>query len=134
MTIDRKSIRIAVVDDDQDLLNVFSAMLTHAGFYADFFSSSHEAFQAITLHPKRYDLLITDILMPDGDGVSFARKIRAVLPDMPVLFMTGGVTQEKRTEALALGRVQFLEKPFPLVEVLRQSLSEFIVGGRSGTV
>lgn len=123
MPVDWDNIRIAVVDDDKNILNVFSSLISQAKLYADFFSSSADAYKAIVVRPKRYDLLITDIYMPSGDGIVFARKIREILPDIPVLFMTGNVTEERKQEALSLGRVQFLEKPFPLVNVLRDTLA-----------
>ena len=126
MTKDIANIRIAVVDDDKMILGVFAAMMKQTILHADFFQNSHEAFNTIVTHLDRYDLLITDIVMPDGDGVDFAKKVRVVLPDLPVMFMTGYLNEDKRKEALALGRVEFLEKPFPLINALEVMIRKFI--------
>ena len=126
MPIDLDNIRIAVVDDDKMILRVFSSLMSQAKLYADFFSNSSEAYKSISAHPTRYDLLITDIYMPEADGVEFAKKVREIMPDVPIMFMTGNATEEKRATALALGRVEFLEKPFPIVDALRNMISRFL--------
>ena len=126
MPTDLDNIRIAVVDDDKMILRVFSSLMSQAKLYADFFTSSSDAYKSMSAHPSRYNLLITDIYMPDGDGVVFAKKIREIMPDVPIMFMTGNATTEKRNEALALGRVEFLEKPFPIVDALRNMISKFL--------
>ncbi|OIO37875.1 MAG: hypothetical protein AUJ72_03650 [Candidatus Omnitrophica bacterium CG1_02_46_14] len=126
MSKDAADIRIAVVDDDPMILKVFSSMMKQTILHADFFESSHEAFKAMVTHPDRYDLLITDIVMPDGDGVDFAKKVRVVLSDLPIMFMTGFATEERKKEALTLGRVEFLEKPFPFIDALELAIRKFI--------
>ena len=129
MSKDLANIRIAIVDDDPMILNVFSSLMKATVLHADFFQSSHEAFKTMVTHPDRYDLLITDIVMPDGDGVDFAKKVRTVLTELPVMFMTGYATEEKRKEALLLGRVEFLEKPFPLIDALEAAIKKFLAQG-----
>jgi len=124
--INKDGIRIAVVDDDPMILNVFAAMTRQANYHADFFQSSHEALRAIAGHPKLYDLIISDICMPNEGGVEFARKARALNPDLPFMFMTGGVAEDKKEEALSLGRVTFLEKPFPLIVELNENIAKFL--------
>lgn len=124
--IDKGPVRIAVIDDDPVILNVFSSLLKQTGYHADFFSSSVPALKAILAYPACYHLVIVDIVMPEGDGISFAKKIRSHLPDLPIMFMTGGVQPEKREEALSLGRVAFLDKPFPLIEELQRHISKFL--------
>ncbi len=126
MPIDPANIQIAVVDDDQMILNVFAMMLKQCKYQADFFESADEAFHEITADPDRYDLVISDINMPGGDGISLAKRIRSVLPEMPIMFMTGGESDEVKQEALSLGRVEFLSKPFPLMPVLQSTLSKFL--------
>lgn len=124
--IDKDPICIAVVDDDPVILNVFSSLLKQTGYHADFFHSSVPALKAILTPPACYHLIIVDIVMPEGDGISFAKKIRTHLPELPIMFMTGGVPSEKREEALSLGRVAFLDKPFPLIEELQRHISKFL--------
>ncbi len=119
-------LRIAVVDDEKMLLNVFSSLMRQFHYHADFFSNPVKALESILASPGRYGLVISDIRMPEMDGITFAKKIRYVLPDMPIMFMTGEVTDEVRAEATSLGNVEFLEKPFPLEATLRESIPKFL--------
>ena len=119
-------IRIAVVDDERLLLQVFSSLMRQFNYQADFFSNPMKALDTITGNPGRYQLVISDIRMPELDGIAFAKKIRDVLPDLPIIFMTGDVSDQVRSEALSLNRVTFLEKPFPLEETLKDVIPKFL--------
>lgn len=119
-------VRIAVVDDEKMLLHVFSSLMRQYHLHADFFSNPIKARDEIIGNPGRYQLVITDIRMPEMDGVKFAKEIRFVLPKMPVMFMTGDMTDEVKESAEALGNVAFLEKPFPLEATLRDVIPKFL--------
>lgn len=121
-----EKLRIVVVDDEKMLLNVFSSMMHQCHYHADFFSNPLKAFDAILEKPGRYQLMILDIHMPQMDGITFAKKIRTFLPDIPILFMTAEVSDEIRQEALVLGRVEFLEKPFPLEATLKEVIPKLL--------
>ena len=118
--------RIAVVDDEKMLLHVFSSLMRQYHYHADFFSNPVKALDAIIGSPGRYNLVISDIRMPQMDGIAFAKRIRMVLPGIPIMFMTGDVTEEVRTQALVLGNVEFLEKPFPLEATLKEAIPKFL--------
>jgi CheY-like chemotaxis protein len=118
--------RIAVIDDEKMLLQVFSSLMAQYRYHADFFTNPFEAINIILSNPQRYNLVITDIRMPAMDGITFAKKVRFVLPKMPIMFMTGDVTEELRQEACALGNVEFLEKPFPLESTLKEVIPKFL--------
>lgn len=126
MSIDPSSIRILVVDDEKMILDVFSSRMRQFHYHADFFADPEKAYETAKSHPSRYDLLVTDISMPGGDGIQFARRMREIFPNLPVLFMTGFVTEERRQAALQMGNVLFLEKPFPLADTLQQAISKFL--------
>ena len=96
-------------------------------YHADFFSDPLKALDAIVGNPGRYQLVISDIRMPELDGIVFAKKIRLVLPELPIMFMTGDMSEQVRQAALSLGNVTFLEKPFPLEATLRQAIPKFLV-------
>ena len=120
------AIRIAVIDDEKLLLNVFSSLMKQYNYHADFFSNPEKALAKIMDDPARYNLVLTDIRMPQMDGISFAKRVRAVIPKLPIMFMTGDMTDQTRDQAMALGNVAFLEKPFPLEETLRESIPKFL--------
>jgi CheY-like chemotaxis protein len=123
---DLSKLRIVVVDDEKMLLSVFSSLMRQFHYHADFFSNPVKALDAILADPGRYSLVISDIKMPEMDGIAFAKKIRFILPKMPILFMTGHVSDELKTEALSLGGVEFLEKPFPLESTLKVVIPRFL--------
>ena len=123
-------VRIAVVDDEKLLLQVFSSLMRQFRYYADFFSNPLKALDAIIGNPGRYNLVISDIRMPELDGIAFAKKVRVVLPEMPIMFMTGDVSEQVRRAALELGNVEFLEKPFPLEMTLKEAIPRFL--GKQG--
>ena len=120
------NIRIAVIDDERLLLQVFSSLMRQHHYHADFFSDPLKALDAIVGNPGRYQLVISDIRMPELDGIVFAKKIRLVLPELPIMFMTGDMSEQVRQAALSLGNVTFLEKPFPLEATLRQAIPKFL--------
>ncbi len=126
MPIQPDSIRIAVVDDEPIILNVFEALLKSAHFHADCFQDGDVLVETVRQHPNRYDLLVCDIRLAKSDGIAYAEKLRAVRSDLPVLFMTGNASDDVRSRAMALGRVEFLEKPFPLVDKLKELILKFL--------
>ena len=130
MTGQISPIRIAVVDDDKALLTVFSAIMKRYGYHADFFNGPVRALYEISTRKGFYQLVITDLRMPEMDGVEFARQLREAEPKMPVIFMTGEITEEAKEAAAKMGRAVFLEKPF----ALEQTLSEFIPKFLSGEI
>ena len=118
--------RIAVVDDEKLLLQVFASLMKQYHYHADFYSNPLNAIEAILGDPARYNLIISDIRMPQMDGITFAKKVRFVLPNLPIMFMTGEMTDELKAEALKLGNVAFLEKPFPLEQTLQEVIPKFL--------
>lgn len=119
-------VRIAVVDDEKMLLHVFSSLMRQYHMHADFFSSPVKALDEIIGNPGRYQLVMADVRMPEMDGLSFAKKIRFVLPGLPIMFMTGEMTDEIKEAGDALGNVAFLEKPFPLEATLKDAIPKFL--------
>jgi len=121
-----KNIKIAVIDDERMLLSVLSSLMRQSHYDAEFFSNPLKAYEVIERHPDLYQLLILDIRMPKMDGITFAKMIREKCPDLPILFMTADPSDEVRERAESLGRVAFLEKPFPLEQTLKEVIPKFL--------
>jgi NADH:ubiquinone oxidoreductase subunit E len=101
---------VLVVDDEQIVLKSCERILAPEGYDV---STSTSARQALTmLQGKEYDLVITDIKMPEMDGLEFIRQVRAKVPDMSIVLITGYPSQESIKEALALRIIDYLPKPF----------------------
>ena len=121
-------IRIAVVDDDRRLLEVFSSLMKRSYYHTHFFLDGAKALEKILAVKGHYNLVISDICMPGMDGIEFAKRIRAVEPDLPIILMTGDVREEYRSAAAQINRVVFLEKPFPLESTLIDFIPKILRG------
>mgnify|MGYP000392151973 CR=1 FL=1 len=114
---------ILVVDDEPVVLRSCERILRPEGYEVDTSSSAPQALKM--LQEDAYDLVITDIKMPEMDGLEFMRRLRAQNPDINVVFITGYPSQESLKEALSLKIVDYLPKPFSpqlLKEVTERAL------------
>jgi DNA-binding NtrC family response regulator len=99
--------RILVVDDDRYLLDLLIETLKSIGYDACGVSNAGEALR--TLDTCDFQLVISDIKMPEMDGVAFAEEVKRSHPDLPVIFITGVFNSSIMKESPAVG---FLAKPF----------------------
>lgn len=107
--------QILVVDDDEAICQSLKALLELEGYSTD---TVHNGVQAIHLlnAQYRYDVLITDLAMPDMDGLALIKHCRETELDVPVIIMTGYGSLETAVRALRLGAYDYVLKPFePLV-------------------
>jgi EAL domain-containing protein (putative c-di-GMP-specific phosphodiesterase class I) len=106
--------RVLVVDDDEVMLRVCSAVLSSVGLTADLVSNPVEALERI--RSFRYDAIVSDIRMPDGDGITLLRAARAHDATVPFVLMTGAPSVESAVSALEHGALKYLQKPFSVDE------------------
>jgi DNA-binding NtrC family response regulator len=121
MNRDKASVRILVVDDDQRLLNLLEDTLASIGYTTTTVKSAGEGLFILT--QKVYDLVITDIGMPEMDGFELLKKIRKDYPRLPVIFISGATRPDIIGKANPEG---FLAKPFRisnLEEIIENTLS-----------
>jgi len=83
------SASILVAEDDSTIRELVCRVLTRSGFNVAAGGSAREALESLELLGRRPDLLLTDVIMPDTNGVEFARILRARHPMLPVIFMSG---------------------------------------------
>lgn len=108
--------RILVVDDDVDIREMIVQQLQRAGFVADASGSAAEARKAIKA--SRYDLLVLDLSLPDGDGVDLCREVRRAGGSEAIMMVTARGTPLDRVLGLELGADDYLTKPFEPRELL----------------
>lgn len=101
--------RILVVDDDQVVGKSFERVLTNKGYRVDTALSGREAFEKYS--GADFDMVFTDLRMPDQDGFEVARRIKEMNPWLPIVVVTGYGTQEAEAKAKAIGVAEFLQKP-----------------------
>ena len=109
MDRDGRKVRILVVDDDAVACEFLQEALLRAGHEVDAFTSAREALAG---ELSRYDLLLSDIRMPDIDGLQFLRQVHEKWPQLPVILMTAFGSLETTMEALRLGAWDYISKPF----------------------
>ena len=118
--------RILVVDDEENTRLGLSKLLSQEGFVVDLAANGTEALEM--LRKQRVSLVISDINMPDMNGIAFLREISRRFPSTNVVMITayGGV--ESYLEAMNLGALEYLHKPIRLDE-LRSVMKKVFAGG-----
>jgi two-component system cell cycle sensor histidine kinase/response regulator CckA len=108
---------ILAVDDEPSICEFLSRLLGDAGYRVKTMTNPVEALR-IAEADGRPDLLLTDLKMPMMDGDALAARIRAIHPDIPVLFLTGFSEQLFRDKGVLRDREAFLDKPASPIAVL----------------
>jgi len=107
---------ILVVDDDVDILSVLKANLELHGFSVK--TAQNWTSAKIELESSIPDLLILDIMLPDGDGVEICRSIRERIPDLPIIMLTAKDKVSDRVIGLESGADDYIVKPFETIELI----------------
>ena len=105
-----KAMKIAIVDDENDMRQSISQWLALSGFDTQTFASAEDALKG--LGPDFPGIVVSDIKMPGMDGMQFLRKLKGVDSSLPVIMITGHGDVPMAVEAMRLGAFDFLEKPF----------------------
>ncbi|TYO95810.1 two-component system response regulator HydG [Geothermobacter ehrlichii] len=117
--------RIYICDDEVGMLRYLKKMLAGWGAEVKTFECPLTMLQALRGNGPAADLLLLDIRMAEMDGLETLRQVRSLLPELPVIMMTGHGSIESAVEAMKLGAQNYLTKPFPqeqLRAVIEQSL------------
>lgn len=101
---------ILVVDDEPDILQMVSLCLKQVNYRVSLASSAEDAY--CLLEGDEFDAIITDVMMPGEDGISFLGKVHQQLPDVPVIIMTGYAQLQMAVNAIKNGAFDFVHKPF----------------------
>ena len=108
--------RLLVVDDEATILELLSGSLRLAGFEVVTAASGGEAVRAAV--SSRPDLVLLDVMMPDGDGFDALRRIRSGGSEVPVIFLTARDEVSDRVRGFTVGGDDYVTKPFSLEELL----------------
>ncbi len=112
---------VLIVDDDKSILDIMKHSLEKLGYQVSAFTSSHEAFSAFRADPDLFDLVITDMTMPQMTGLELAQNVFSIKSQTSIILCTGYSELITKEKAFALGIKAFLFKP-----VLRKDLSKTI--------
>ncbi len=114
---------LLVVDDEPDMCDTFVMVLEPMGYEVHAVVSGEAALAA--LGERRFDLAITDFMMPGLDGAQTLDAMKAVDPELPVIVVTGFVTEEVFAACTRHGAAAIVKKPFGVQE-LRELVARFL--------
>ncbi len=107
--------KILVVEDDRDLNRTVCSFLNSSGYQAVGCLDVHEAYD--TMYANTFDLIVSDIMMPGVDGYEFAKTVRSLNEDIPILFMTARDDFASKQKGYRIGIDDYMVKPIDLDEL-----------------
>lgn len=107
--------QILIVEDDKDLNHTVCSFLNQSGYQAVGCLGTNEAYDA--MYGNTFDLIISDIMMPGIDGYEFAKTVRALNEDIPILFMTARDDFASKQRGYRIGIDDYMVKPIDLDEL-----------------
>jgi DNA-binding NtrC family response regulator len=125
---------ILVVDDQHSIRLMLESGLSLSGFQVSCARNGTEALAAAST--EEFDAVITDIYMPNGDGLTMVQELRALLPSLPIVLMTAQGSVELAVRAVEEGATDFIAKPFEvsaIAALLRRHLAAASEAADAGT-
>lgn len=107
--------KILVLEDDRDLNHAVCAFLNSSGYEATGCLSANNAYDAMYEHV--FDLIISDVMMPKVDGYEFARNVRSLNENIPILFMTAKDDIASKQRSFRIGVDDYMVKPIDFDEL-----------------
>src|SRR4051794_8027750 len=116
MKMEKQRIALAIVDDDPGMRDSLEDLLSIHGYRTEVYSSAEEFIRAaITTEAS---CIVIDIQLGDISGVELARHLSATGFTFPIIFVTGSLEERHRRQALDVGCVAYLQKPFSEIQLL----------------
>lgn len=117
--------RILVLDDEEIVRVSCKKCLIPEGYDVDVAANGVEGLSMT--ENNRYDVILTDLKMPDMDGMEFLVKVKERHPDTKVIMITGYSTVEHAVKAMRMGAYNYIEKPFTpdaLIEAVKEAMAQ----------
>jgi two-component system cell cycle sensor histidine kinase/response regulator CckA len=114
------SASVLLVDDEQLIIDVGTAILEKLGYHVMVATGGEEALDAVRRRKEAIDLVILDMIMPGMDGGKTFDRLRAISPGMPVILSSGYALNGKAADIMQRGCNGFLQKPFNISELSRK--------------
>jgi two-component system OmpR family response regulator len=109
-------IRILLAEDDLNLGNLLKNYLNAKSYETALFINGSLALEAVS--EGSFSLCILDIMMPEMDGLTLAKEIRLIKPEMPIIFLTAKAQKEDIIEGFISGADDYITKPFSMKELV----------------
>ncbi len=104
--------RVLLVDDEVEFVNMLASLMRMQNLDVQTATGGIKALQIMT--SGDFDLLVTDINMPEMDGVELIREVKKIKPDLKIMVMTAYPSKGVRDESTRLGVLDYIIKPFPI--------------------
>jgi CheY-like chemotaxis protein len=121
-----KGERILLVEDEPSVRALAHRICLKAGYKVTVCVNAQEGFDQWTKAGGAFDLLFSDVVLPDFTGIELAERLRAQRPTLPVLLCSGYSDERSRWSAIAEKKFHYLQKPYPastLLQAIRQALT-----------
>lgn len=115
---DKTAAKILLAEDDNDMRRFLVRALQAAGFAVTSFDNGLSAYDQLRVEP--FELLLTDIVMPEMDGIELARRATELDPDIKVMFITGFAAVALNPDNQAPRQAKILSKPFHLKDLVNE--------------
>jgi CheY-like chemotaxis protein len=103
---------ILLVDDEEAIVRMLERMLKHLGYRVTARTGSVEALAVFRSQPEKFDLVLTDIIMPTMSGIDLSEELLRIRGDIPIVLCTGFSETVSREKAMAVGVRDYIMKPF----------------------
>ncbi len=110
--------RILLAEDDNDMRRFLAKALANAGYDVVSYDNGRSAYERLREEP--FTLLLTDIVMPEMDGIELARRATEIDPDLKVMFITGFAAVALNPDSRAPKDAKVLSKPFHLRDLVNE--------------
>jgi len=107
--------KVLVVDDHNGVLESFKEILRIKDYEVSGFSNGKEALES--MKTAKYDFAFVDLKMPEMDGIEVLKRIKELDPSVEVIIVTAYASEESFANAITLGAMEYLRKPFLMGEV-----------------
>ena len=121
--------RILFLDDDAAFVELAERVIGTAGYSVTGHTSPADALENFSAAPHAYDLIVTDLSMPDVNGLDVAQSVVAIRADIPIIIMAGNISQEDEALAAAFGVREVVNKSATVEELCRAFGRIFGAGG-----
>jgi two-component system OmpR family response regulator len=115
-TASEEAVRVLVVDDEPNIVDVISMALRFEGFAVESAGTGADAIAAVAA--SRPQVIVLDVMLPDIDGFEVARRLASARTGVPIIFLTARDATEDVVHGLTLGGDDYVTKPFSLEELV----------------
>jgi DNA-binding response OmpR family regulator len=114
--MDADKTKILLAEDDENLGSLLREYLQAKSYETHWLTDGEKAYKSF--EKNRYDICILDIMMPNKDGITLAKEVRMIDPEIPIIFLTAKSMKEDVLEGFSAGADDYMTKPFSMEELI----------------